>query len=269
LPVAAVAETLAPGAPNSPERKGLIAALASRAAGRPDKWERRKHREVDGWMMPYRLFRPAVHRGKLPLVVYLHGAGALGDDNEKQIQAGNLFGANLWALDETQERHPCYVMAPQTDRAWIRYARQRRPVARDLPPIAPGVGQGAAAAADLITGLFAELPIDKSRVYVTGQSMGGAGTWHMLAHFGDLVAAAIPLCPGPTLDTGAEHPHIPVWNFHGADDRTVQASRDRMTARRKAGGKPLYTEYPGVGHNVGLWAYTEPRLPEWLFDQRK
>jgi predicted peptidase len=267
LPAAAFAQRLAPGDPNSPERKALITAFENKAAGAAGRWERRKHLEVDGWTMPYRLFRPA-SKEKLPLVLYLHGAGGLGDDNEKQISGGNLFGANLWALPETQKRHPCYVAAPQSDRGWIRYATRRVP-GMAVPPIVPGPGEGAIAAADLVKTLVKELPIDERRVYVTGQSMGGAGTWNMIAHLGHLIAAAVPLCASPTPDTGAENPHIPVWQFHGSDDGTVQASRDRTAIRRNAGGKPLYTEYPGVGHNVGLWAYTEPSLPGWLFSQQR
>ena len=63
----------------------------------------------------------------------------------------------------------------------------------------------------------------------------------------------------------------PVWNFHGDADQSVpvKVSRERIAARRKAGGKPVYTEYSRVGHNVARWAYREPALPEWLFAQRR
>ena len=213
MPAAAFGQTLAPGEPNSTERKALITKFEQKAAGLSDRWERHNHREINGSTMPYRLFLPAGGSGPFPLIVYLHGAGGLGADNEKQITAGTLHGANLWALAETQKRHPCYVVAPQTDRAWIRYQIRRTPGVRELPPVAPGVGEGAAAVADLITTLTRQLSVDKRRVYVTGQSMGGAGTWHMLTHFGDVFAAAVPLCSAPTLDTGAENPHIPVWMF--------------------------------------------------------
>jgi predicted peptidase len=67
--------------------------------------------------MPYRLFRPET-TGKLPLVVYLHGGGGLGNDNLKQLQFGNIFGTRLWLLPENQKRFPCYVVAPQSDSGW-------------------------------------------------------------------------------------------------------------------------------------------------------
>ncbi len=70
--------------------------------------------------MPYRLFQPEAG-GKLPLVVYLHGSGGLGNDNEKQLGLGNIFGTRVWLLPENQKVYPCYVLAPQTDRGWIRY----------------------------------------------------------------------------------------------------------------------------------------------------
>jgi predicted peptidase len=237
--------------------------------GLGEKWERLRHREINGWAMPYRLFRSEA-KGKLPLVVYLHGAAGLGADNEKQIAQGNAIPANLWVLPENQRRYPCHVVAPQTDRGWIRYATPRVP-GGPRPEPAAGIGEGAAAAADLITRLMAELDIDASRVYVTGQSMGGGGTWHMIAHFGNLIAAAISYCGGVTKETGAENPGIPVWNFHGTADATVpvSVSRERMAARGRARGTPRYTEYEGVGHGVSPRACAEPELPGWLFSQRR
>lgn len=65
--------------------------------------------------MPYRLFKPAA-AGKLPLVLYLHGSGGQGDDNQKQLGLGNIFGTRVWLLPQNQEKHPCYVVVPQTDR---------------------------------------------------------------------------------------------------------------------------------------------------------
>ena len=68
--------------------------------------------------MPYRLFRPR-ETGKAPLILYLHGSGGLGDDNEKQLGLGNVFGTRVWALPENQKRFSCYIVVPQTDRGWV------------------------------------------------------------------------------------------------------------------------------------------------------
>ena len=252
---------LAPGAPYSAERMALIEAFEKKTAGLAQRFEARAHTPIDGWAMPYRLFRPA-REGQWPLVLYLHGFGGRGNDNRKQIEGGNVFGVFLWALPEIQRRYPCYVVAPQTDRRWLRYGEKM---------LVPGFGPGAAAAAGVVESLRREFDIDERRIYVTGNSMGGAGTWHMIAHRADLFVAAVPCCGGPTAESGAENPGLPVWNFHGDEDTSipVDVSRERIAARRKAGGKPLYTEYPGVGHDVSRWAYTEPTLPEWLFAQRR
>src|SRR3984885_4021711 len=102
---------LAPGAPSSPERLSLIEAFLKRSEGVQDKFEARLHKS--DWVMPYRLFRPEAARGKVPLVVYLHGNGRLGDDNLKQLAFGNIFGTRVWLLPENQKRFPCYVLAPQ------------------------------------------------------------------------------------------------------------------------------------------------------------
>src|ERR1044072_6437573 len=115
----AATPTLAPGAPMSPERLALIDAFKQQSAGLEKKFEARTHKS--DWVMPYRLFRPEAAAGKLPLVVYLHGSGGVGDDNLKQLGLGNIFGTRVWVLPENQKRYPCYVVAPQTDRGWVRY----------------------------------------------------------------------------------------------------------------------------------------------------
>ena len=258
--------TLAPGAPNSPERQALINAFRTASEKIPEKFEARAYKS--DWTMPYRLFRPNA-AGRLPLVVYLHGGGGLGTDNEKQMGLGNIFGTRVWALPENQKEFPCYVVVPQTDRGWIRYGPPAAPDSES--PVIPGLGDGARVAFELIDALAREFPIDKQRIYVTGQSLGGAGAWHMIAQRPRLFAAAVICCGGAALDSAAAAVSTPLWNFHGDADDTVpvKISRDRLAALRKAGGHPLSTEYAGVGHNVWQWAYTEPSLVRWVFSKRR
>jgi predicted peptidase len=113
--------------------------------------------------------------------------------------------------------------------------------------------------------------IDRRRIYVTGQSMGGAGTWNVIANRPQLFAAAVICCGSVSSEDGTEAMETPLWNFHGDSDKTVpvSVSRDRIAARRKRGGQPLYTEYAGVDHNVWEWAFTEPALVKWVFSQRR
>ena len=257
---------LAPGTPNSPERQALINAFRAASEKIPEKFEARTYKS--DWTMPYRLYRPNA-TGRLPLVVYLHGGGGLGNDNEKQMGLGNIFGTRVWALPENQKEFPCYVVAPQTDRGWVRYG----PVAPgdSESPVIPGLGDGARVAFELIETLAKQFPIDKQRIYVTGQSLGGAGAWHMVAQRPRFFAAAVICCGGACLDNAAAAVSTPLWNFHGDADDTVpvKISRDRIATLRKAGGHPLATEYAGVGHNVWQWAYTEPSLLKWVFSKRR
>jgi len=257
---------LAPGAPMSAERLALIAEFKHKSEGIDTRFEARTH-ESD-WVMPYRLFRPHAS-GKLPLVVFLHGSGGLGDDNLKQMGLGNVFGTRVWALPDNQKKFPCYVVVPQTDRGWVRYAP---PSPGDsVARVAPGLGDGARLVFEIIDGLRHEFAIDERRIYVTGQSMGGAGTWHMTAQRPRLFAAAVACCGSRSGDAAADSVGTPLWNFHGDADASVPpaVSRDRIAALRKAGGHPLSTEYAGVGHNVWEWAYTEPALVSWVFSQRR
>lgn len=257
---------LAPGAPTSPERLALIEAFKRQSDGLEKKFEARTHKS--DWVMPYRLFRPEA-AGKLPLVVFLHGSGGLGDDNEKQLGLGNIFGTRVWLLPENQKRFPCFVVAPQTDRGWIKY--DLAPQTEGPAKVLPGFGDGNRLALEIVDRLCRDFPIDQSRVYVTGQSMGGAGIWNLIAHRPKVFAAAVICCGSISSEDGTGAIDTPLWNFHGASDKTVpvSASRDRIAARRKAGGRPLFTEYAGVDHNCWQWAYTEPELVKWVFAQRR
>jgi hypothetical protein len=109
LPIGATGQSasepeVAPGSPDSAERMALIEAFEKKTAGLAQRFEARVHKPIDGWSMPYRLFRPEA-AGRLPLVLYLHGAGGVGSDNRRQIEGDNVFGTHLWALAETQRQH--------------------------------------------------------------------------------------------------------------------------------------------------------------------
>jgi len=259
------APALAPGTPMSPERIALIDAFKKRSGGLEKKFEARTHKSE--WEMPYRLFRPETTR-KAPLVLYLHGSGGLGDDNLKQLGLGNIFGTRVWLLPENQRRFPCYVVVPQTDRGWARYDfSQSEGAAKAIP----GLGDGARLALEIVDELRREFAIDGGRVYVMGQSMGGAGAWNVITNRPQFFAAAVICCGSVSPDDGTGSIDTPLWNFHGDSDQTVpvSVSRDRIAARRRAGGHPLYTEYAGVDHEVYEWAFTEPELVKWVFSQRR
>ncbi len=266
-----------PLAPTADERTAPIEALKRQSPALAEAFTRHRYRNAKGEQMPYRLFTPVhLEAGRTyPLIVFLHGAGGSGTDNVKQLQGANMFGALVWTLPEHQKQHPAFVLAPQTDINWactIFDPKNPPRTIADLKFCPPGVlGPAARLAFELIDDLRTRLPIDTARIYVTGHSMGGAGTWHMIAQRPRFFAAAVPVCGHPLPATATTVKDVPIWNFHGtADDvEPVATSRAMIEAIRKAGGDPRYTEYEGIGHNVFMWAYTEPALVEWVFAQKR
>jgi len=223
-----------------------------------DFYEERAFELADGGTIAYRLFRPrdCDPERKYPLVIFLHGKGGIGTENKKHISGGNLWGARVWALPEHQDKHPCFVLAPQYAPRGDRLRSDRSPALKSL-----------------IDQVTEEFNIDQKRLYITGQSMGGMGTWSAIASYPDLFAAAVPVCGrGNTSRAGAiVEGKVAVWAFHGAKDGTVKVSgsREMIAAMKEAGGNPRYTEYPDVMHASWLGAYTDPELLDWLFSQRR
>jgi predicted peptidase len=212
--------------------------------------------------MPYRLFIPSTYEkanaNKYPLVIWLHGAGGAGTDNLKQISNDNYFGPHLWASNETQAKYPAFVLVPQTTGAWAIY---------DPNKLTPEESMTLA----LIDTLEKEFSIDTRRIYLTGQSNGGNGTWDLITKKPAVFAAAVPLCGGGNPALAAKVAHLPIWAFHGEKDDIIPASysRNMIAEIKQKGGMPKYTEYPGVGHDVWLHALKEPQLVDWLFAQHK
>ena len=130
---------------------------------------------------------------------------------------------------------------------------------------------------EILDSLEEELSIDTTREYVTGLSMGGECTWMSLIERPERFAAGVPICAGDRFigmsarELGKKFAQFPLWLFHGdADDViSVDVSRALVTALKDAGGRPKYTEYPGVDHGSWDLAYRDPALIEWLFAQRR
>jgi predicted peptidase len=175
---------------------------------------------------------------------------------------------NDFASDEVMAKYAAFVIAPQcpAGEAWGGINRLAK---APTPPdkLAPALDATLKAAATLQK----EFSIDDKRIYITGLSMGGYGTWNVLANRTELFAAAAPICGGGDTSQASKFKDIPIWAFHGADDRTVpvERSREMIEALKAAGAHPKYTEYPGVGHNSWAQTYSDPALYEWLFAQRK
>jgi predicted peptidase len=219
-----------------------------------------------GKQLLYRLLKPLkVEEGKIyPLVVFLHGAGERGIDNEKQM----VHGVPQFASKENRKKYPCFLIAPQCPdgKRWVEvdWSADKHTQPKEI-------GEVGRLTLELIDYEMKHLPIDPKRVYITGLSMGGYGSWDLLARRPELFAAAAPVCGGADEATAEKIKQIPIWVFHGAKDTAVKPARSRnmVAALEKAGGKPKYTEYPVVGHNSWDNAYRDPEFYKWLFAQKK
>jgi predicted peptidase len=237
----------------------------SSAADNRDRFEARMF-ESGGYKLPYRLLKPRDYdaKQKYPLVVFLHGAGERGDDNQKQL----VHGMNDFASDEVMAKYPAFVLAPQCPEGEYWGGIDRLAKAPTPPDkLAPALD----ATLKAVATLQQEFSIDDKRIYITGLSMGGYGNFSALANRPELFAAAAPICGGGETSSVSKFKHIPIWAFHGSEDKTVPAERSRemIEALKAAGANPKYTEYAGVGHNSWARTYSDPELYEWLFAQRQ
>jgi predicted peptidase len=212
--------------------------------------------------LPYRLLTPAAVEEKktYPLVVFLHGAGERGGDNEAQL----VHGVADFARASTRRKHPCFLIAPQcpAKKRWVEVDWTAASHAMPKEPSEP-----ARLVLELVEKLCDELPIDRKRIYLTGLSMGGYATWDLLCRRPDLFAAGLPVCGGGDEAKADRLVNVPIWAFHGEKDPAVKVERSRgmIAAVKKAGGKPRYTEYAGVAHDSWTRTYRDAAVLDWLF----
>ncbi len=224
--------------------------------------------EYENEVFHYRLLRPdgAEPGAKYPLVVFLHGAGERGTDNQKQL----LYLPESMSQPARRKKYPCFLLAPQCrpDRQWVEVNWGDK----ESTPIKPEADEQLQMAIAAIQQVLANEPIDTSRVYLTGLSMGGYGAWELAARRPEWFAALAPICGGGDEATAKLLAAIPTWAFHGDADTAVPVIRSRrmIEALKKAGATPKYTEYPGVGHNGWNNAYSDDSgLLDWMFAQRR
>jgi predicted peptidase len=215
----------------------------------------------------YRLLRPRpVESGRrYPVVLFLHGAGERGDDNMKQLKYLPAWMAESSAL----QRHPCFLIAPQCrmDERWVDISwADKKSVPQSRFPTAD-----LAAAVAALDDVMRTESVDPDRVYLTGLSMGGYGTWDLATRMPERFAALLPICGGGDENTAGRVAKLPIWCFHGDADATVPVVRSQsmIEAVRAAGGSPEYAELPGVGHDSWTPAYRDPAVLDWLFSQRR
>lgn len=233
-----------------------------------EKFSKEWYTADDGYTMPYRLYIPDDYDcgEEYPLIFFLHGAGERGDDNEKQLAIGirHIF----W------EGSPAYnsiIVAPQCpcDKRWVdvdwqlgTFDRKQVAETRELKT-----------AFAILHEVMTLCNVDRDRVYVTGISMGGYGTFDALARHGSLFAAGVPVCGGCDPETDAKaNTRIPMWMFHGSADTTVPPVGSRLMYAKIStmGGKNVhYTEYSGMDHGIWDNAYADRDMLNWMFQQSR
>jgi predicted peptidase len=216
--------------------------------------------------LPYNIYYPDEYyqqNTKLPVLLWLHGAGERGDDNVSQL----IHIVPYLASDMVQSKFPSIIIAPQCPKEdyWAPVKRgEWTPV--NQGQVTPAMEQ----VIQLMEQVLKDPKIDQSRIYVGGLSMGGFGTYDILSRKPEWFAAAIPICGGADLTKVSIIKNIPLWIFHGAKDEVVtpELSRNLVKELQKLGVNPKYTEYENGGHDVWNRAVREPELLKWLFAQK-
>lgn len=217
--------------------------------------------------LPYRLYLPPDYSQdkEYAFLLFLHGAGERGDGLDHIRNVGIINHI----LDNPETAGSFIIAAPQcasnfqwVDTPWSEgsYNQDDIPMSRYLT-----------ATHELIGELLDTYSIDEDRLYISGFSMGGYGTWDMITRYPDLFAAAVPICGAGDPSKAALIKDLPIWTFHSARDATVPASgsRDMVSALEAIDGNIRYTEYDSDAHNAWSPAYATEELYTWLFAQTK
>ena len=204
-----------------------------------------EHREAK-WKFPFVEYSPKEINGKLPLIIQLHGAGERGYGNS-ELDRVDKHGFSKCLKDA---EYNCIAIMPQCPEDTFWAARVESII-------------------EFIEQLKEEYEIDEDRVYLTGLSMGGYGTWFTSQARPDLFAAIAPVCGGG-MAWNADVLKMAVWAFHGAEDTTVSPIQsDEMIAKLKETNSDVkYSRIDGVGHDVWNNAYNKELL-EWMLSKKR
>jgi predicted peptidase len=245
-----------------PLRLQAAQAHADATSASPFLW--RVYTNASGQKLPYRLLLPVGYDPKqsYPVILYLHGAAARGNDNAEPLK----WGPELLLDPSLRERHRFFLVVPQCpkDAGWVEWSWSAVAGAKENASLA--------SALELVaTALPKEFNIDPHRRYLTGVSMGGHAVWIEMVRHPGFFAAAIPVCSGGSARmVTTQAARFPVWAFHSDDDHLVpvQQARDLVAAWRAHGGVAKYTEYTGLRHSSWKKAYVDSDMFDWLFAQK-
>ncbi|HEY6503231.1 MAG TPA: dienelactone hydrolase family protein [Chitinophagaceae bacterium] len=229
----------------------------------------------NGDTLPYRILFPENYdpAKKYSLVLFLHGRGESGTDNEKQL----THGAKLFLNDSTRKKYPAIVVFPQcSPKSYWSNAQTVMTESKNSKRTFYFVEEGEPSSAmklvlALLDNLFKRYPVQKEQVYVMGLSMGGMGVFEIVRRKPGVFASAIAICGGAHPATAPQLINTKWWVFHGAKDDLVlpEYSEKMVEALKKAKASVKFTLYPAANHNSWDPAFAEPGLLDWLFAQHK
>ncbi|MBK8809099.1 MAG: dienelactone hydrolase family protein [Bacteroidales bacterium] len=216
----------------------------------------------------YRYFTPEVKANeKYPLVIYLHGGGSRGKNNRSQLEE---IARNL-ASDSIQEKYPSFVIAPQCphDKQFLDIHYKQYPIAFHSQDEVPESIE-TKLIVDLIKEFSQKYPIDTTRIYVCGFSMGASGSWDIITRYPNLFSAAFMIAGSKDTTKVEKVKHLPIWFFHGKHDNicTSETSEKTHEALVKINGNSKLTVFD-AGHGCIKETLNTPGLYEWLFAQKK
>lgn len=245
----------------------LPAAAGDKVPQVMDEYEKKIYKDSLNFKMPFRILTPSpvVKGQKYPLVIFLHGAGERGDDNESQL----TYGAGFFSNPVNTDRYPAYVIFPQcSSRSWVimdgeKTFRRGNKV--------PEESIAEKTLMNLIDNVIRSCPIDESRIYIMGLSMGAIAAYDLVCRYPDRFAAAVPICGAVNPDRLNNAKGVKFMIFHGENDEEVPlvCGREAYKALNSAGATVEYVEFAGVGHECWDDAFNYPTLMSWLFSQQR
>lgn len=236
-------------------------------------FEKKEFKGADGQSLLYRILYPEGYdkTKKYPLILFLHGAGERGDDNELQL----THGIGLFLNPDNRSKFPAIVIFPQCpkENSWNSMVadRTKTPVEMSFDNTREPKGPLVMSIA-LVNQMINEGCADPKRIYVMGLSMGGMGTFEAVYRNPKLFAAAVPICGGGDVNHyNKSVKKVAFWVFHGDQDKSVNVkySREMVDKLKSLKAEVKYTEYPGIGHNSWDNAFAEADLLPWMFSHRR
>jgi len=236
-------------------------------------YEKNEYINSNGDTLLYRILLPPnyVNDQNYPLILFLHGAGERGDDNERQL----THGADLFL--ENRDNFPAIVVFPQCpeDKYWIDLSIRNELQGEGDPDFSQSIhspSEVLSVVNELVEDIISKKNVDHRQIYIMGLSMGSFGTFETLGRWPDKYAAAVAICGGGNLELAKNYAdNTSLWITHGTQDDVVPPvlSRRIFAKLRELGADVKYTEFENANHNAWDPTFALPELLPWLFSKTK